>query len=195
MLEDYWLPRREGGRGTEVSTLPAGQNLGELEDIKYFQKKLYKSLHVPASRIEQDTAGGFQLGRGAEINRDELKFTKFVNRLRNRFNHLFNDLLKTQLILKGIITSLDWEMFKEHINYDYIRDAHFAELKESELMRDRLETLSQAEQYMGKFYSEEWCRKNILHQTSEEIELNNEQINTENDQKKENGDGEELDEL
>lgn len=181
MLEDYWLPRREGGRGTEVSTLPAGQNLGELEDVKYFQRKLYKSLHVPQSRLDEDS-GGFQLGRAAEINRDELKFTKFVNRLRNRFNHLFLDLLRTQLILKSIITAQDWELFKDHINFDYIRDAHFAELKRSELMRDRLETLSQAEQWLGKFYSEEWVRRNILQQTTEEIELNNDQINSEKDQ-------------
>ena len=190
MQEDFWLPRREGGKGTEISTLPAGANLGELEDIKYFRKKLFRSLHIPESRIEQDGGGGgFQLGKNAEINRDELKFTKFIKRLRNRFNHLFQDLIKTQLILKGIITKEDWELFKEHINYDYIMDAHFAELKNSEVLRDRLDTLNVADPYIGKYYSNEWVRRNILHQTEEEIKVINDQIDSENKQVDDNDEG------
>ena len=187
MLEDYWLPRREGGRGTEITTLPGGQNLGELEDIKYFQRKLYQSLHVPPSRLEQEP-GGFQLGRAAEINRDELKFSKFVSRLRVRFNLLFLDVLKTQLLLKGVVTMNDWESIKDQINFDYVRDSHFSELKDSEVLRDRLETLQNAEAYIGKYYSNEWVRRNILHQNDDEIEIMNKQINQEKEQESEDED-------
>ena len=187
MLEDYWLPRREGGRGTEITTLPGGQNLGELEDIKYFQRKLYQSLHVPPSRLEQEP-GGFQLGRAAEINRDELKFNKFVSRLRVRFNLLFLDVLKTQLLLKGVVTLNDWEMMKDQINFDYVRDSHFTELKDSEVLRDRLETLQNAESYIGKYYSNEWVRRNILQQNDDDIEMMNKQINQEKEQESEDED-------
>ncbi len=167
MLEDFWLPRREGGRGTEIDTLPGGQNLGEITDINYFQSKLYKSLNVPSSRI--DGEGGFNLGRSSEILRDELKFSKFVGRLRKRFSNMFSDMLKTQLILKNIITPEDWNQMNEHIQYDFLYDNHFAELKNSELMTDRLNMLSMAEPYIGKYYSQDYVRRNILRQTDQEI--------------------------
>jgi intein/homing endonuclease len=167
MLEDFWLPRREGGRGTEIDTLPGGQNLGEITDINYFQSKLYKALNVPSSRI--DGEGGFNLGRSSEILRDELKFSKFVGRLRKRFSNMFSDMLKTQLILKNIITPEDWEQMNEHIQYDFLYDNHFAELKDSELMTDRLNMLSMAEPYIGKYYSQDYVRRNILRQTDQEI--------------------------
>lgn len=185
MMEDFWLPRREGGRGTEVSTLPGGANLGELEDVKYFQNKLDRALHVPPSRRDTDSGSGFQLGKNAEINRDELKFNKFANRLRNRFNHLFHDILKTQLLLKGIITEEDWSQFREHINYDYLKDAHFAELKDSEVLRDRLETLGTAEQFIGVYFSVEYARRKFLHQDDEEIKIINAQIKNEKEQEQE----------
>ena len=167
MLEDFWLPRREGGRGTEIDTLPGGQNLGEITDINYFQSKLYKALNVPSSRIDGDS--GFNLGRSSEILRDELKFSKFVGRLRKRFSNMFSDMLKTQLILKNIITPEDWELMNEHIQYDFLYDNHFAELKDSELMTDRLNMLSMAEPYIGKYYSQDYVRRNILRQTDQEI--------------------------
>jgi hypothetical protein len=167
MLEDFWLPRREGGRGTEITTLPGGQNLGEITDIKYFQEKLYRSLNVPSSRVGGDS--GFNLGRSSEILRDEVKFSKFVGRLRKRFSNMFNDMLKTQLILKNIITPEDWEMMSEHIQYDYLYDNHFSELKESELLMERLNMVSQAEQYVGKYFSQDYIRRKILRQTDEEI--------------------------
>jgi len=167
MLEDFWLPRREGGRGTEISTLPGGQNLGEITDIEYFKKKLYRSLNVPPSRM--DGEGGFNLGRSSEILRDELKFTKFVGRLRKRFSGMFNDMLKTQLLLKNIITPEDWEMMSEHIQYDFLYDNHFSELKDSELLNERLNSLQAAEPYIGKYYSQDYVRRNILRQTDEEI--------------------------
>ena len=167
MMEDFWLPRREGGRGTEITTLPGGQNLGELEDIKYFQKKLYRALGVPESRIAAD--GGFNLGRSSEILRDELKFAKFVGRLRKRFAQLFNDMLKTQLILKNIITPDDWEIMRDHIQYDFLYDNQFAELKEAELTQNRLSILSTMEPYIGKYYSTEYVRKRVLRQTDQEI--------------------------
>jgi hypothetical protein len=168
MLEDFWLPRREGGRGTEITTLPGGQNLGELEDVKYFQKKLYKSLNIPLSRLEQESS--FTIGRTNEITRDELKFAKFVGRLRKRFSELFHDLLRTQLILKGIITTDDWEEMKEYIQYDYIFDNHFTELKNTELLNDRLNIVNQVEPYLGKYFSVEYVRRQILKQTDDEIE-------------------------
>ena len=167
MMEDFWLPRREGGRGTEITTLPGGQNLGELSDIEYFQKKLYRALAVPESRIASD--GGFNLGRSSEILRDELKFAKFVGRLRKRFAQMFNDMLKTQLILKNIITPEDWESIREHIQYDFLYDNQFAELKESELMNERLATLATIEPYVGKYYSNDFVRRKVLRQTDSEI--------------------------
>ncbi len=168
MMEDFWLPRREGGRGTEITTLPGGQNLGELSDIEYFQKKLYRALGVPESRIAAE--GGFNLGRSSEILRDELKFAKFVGRLRKRFAAMFNDMLKTQLILKNIVTPEDWKEMEDHIQYDFLYDNQFAELKESELMEGRLGMLATIEPYIGKYYSTEYVRKRVLRQTDQEIE-------------------------
>jgi|TARA_B100000073_G_scaffold82581_1_gene63147 hypothetical protein len=168
MLEDFWLPRREGGRGTEITTLPGGQNLGELEDVKYFQKKLYKSLNIPLSRLEQESS--FTIGRTNEITRDELKFAKFVGRLRKKFSELFHDLLKTQLVLKGIMTLEDWEELKENIQYDFIFDNHFTELKDNELLTERLNSVGMIEPYLGKYFSAEYVRKQVLHFTDEEIE-------------------------
>ena len=167
MLEDFWLPRREGGRGTEISTLPGGQNLGEITDIEYFKKKLYRSLNVPPSRM--DGEGGFNLGRSSEILRDELKFTKFVGRLRKRFSNMFNDMLRTQLLLKNIITPEDWETMSEHIQYDFLYDNHFSELKEAELLNERLSLAATAEPYVGKYYSQDYVRRKILRQTDIEI--------------------------
>jgi len=167
MLEDFWLPRREGGRGTEISTLPGGQNLGEITDIEYFKKKLYRSLNVPPSRM--DGEGGFNLGRSSEILRDELKFTKFVGRLRKRFSNMFNDMLRTQLILKNIITPEDWESMSEHIQYDFLYDNHFSELKDAELLNERLAMVATAEPYIGKYFSQDYVRRKILRQTDEEI--------------------------
>ena len=177
MMEDFWLPRREGGRGTEITTLPGGQNLGELSDIEYFQKKLYRALGVPESRIAAD--GGFNLGRSSEILRDELKFAKFVGRLRKRFSAMFNDMLRTQLILKNIVTPEDWESMGEHIQYDFLYDNQFAELKESEMLQSRLGNLATIEPYIGKFYSTEYVRKKILRQTDSEIIEIDEQIEDE----------------
>ena len=162
MLEDFWLPRREGGRGTEITTLPGGQNLGELEDVKYFQKKLYRSLNVPESRLESDSS--FNVGRSAEITRDEVKFQKFVVRLRKKFGDLFNDLLKTQLILKGVFTPEEWDDAKEHIQYDFIADNYFSELKEQEIMTARMALLEQMDPYVGKYFSLEYMRRQILKQ-------------------------------
>lgn len=167
MLEDFWLPRREGGRGTEISTLPGGQNLGELSDVQYFQKKLYRSLGVPESRISAE--GGFNLGRSSEILRDELKFSKFVGRLRKRFSNMFLDMLKTQCLLKNICTPQDWDILVEHIQFDYMYDNHFAELKEKELLEGRLGLAQLAEPYLGKYYSVEYLRRKVLQQTDEEI--------------------------
>ncbi len=178
MMEDFWLPRREGGRGTEITTLPGGQNLGEITDINYFQKKLYRSLGVPESRIA-GSGDGFNLGRSSEILRDELKFSKFVGRLRKRFANLFNDILKTQLILKNIITPEDWEKMSDHIQYDFLYDNHFAELKEAELMSNRLGLMATIEPYLGKYFSTEYVRKKILRQTDSEIIEIDGQINDE----------------
>ena len=162
MLEDFWLPRREGGRGTEISTLPGGQNLGELEDVKYFQKKLYRSLNVPESRLESDSA--FNVGRSAEITRDEVKFQKFVVRLRKRFSDLFNDLLRTQVVLKGIFTLEEWDEMKEHIQYDFIADNYFSELKEQEIQNARMALLQQMDPFVGRYFSLEYLRKQVLKQ-------------------------------
>ena len=168
MLEDFWLPRREGGRGTEITTLPGGQNLGELSDIEYFQKKLYRSLGVPETRIAGG-GDGFNLGRSSEILRDELKFSKFVGRLRKRFANMFNDMLRTQLLLKNIVSPEDWETMSDHIQYDFLYDNHFAELKEAELLTNRLTLVTTMEPYIGKYFSTEYVRKKILRQTDSEI--------------------------
>ena len=167
MLEDFFLPRREGGRGTEISTLPGGENLGQIDDIIYFQKKLYKSLNVPANRLEQES--GFNLGRSTEISRDEVKFKKFLDRLRKRFSDLFLQLLRTQCLLKGIVTKEDWGKFKEDIAFDFIEDNYFSELKEAEILRERFEMLSQMDEYVGKYVSNEWIRKTVLRQSDDEI--------------------------
>jgi hypothetical protein len=177
MLEDFWLPRREGGRGTEISTLPGGQNLGEITDIKYFQEKLYKSLNVPPTRIGGE--GGFNLGRSSEILRDELKFSKFVGRLRKRFSNMFSDMLRTQLILKNIITPEDWEIMNEHIQYDFLYDNHFSELKDAELLNERLALVGTAEPYVGKYFSVDYVRRKILRQTDQEIIEQNDLISKE----------------
>jgi len=177
MLEDFWLPRREGGRGTEITTLPGGSNLGEIDDITYFQKKLYRSLNVPVSRLAEES--GFQIGRSDNITRDELKFTKFTQRLRKKFSMLFSDILRTQLILKGVIAAEEWETFKEHIQYDYLADGHFAELKAAEVLRERLDMLGQVESYVGTYFSKEYVKKNILRQSDEEIEEIQNQIKDE----------------
>lgn len=174
MLEDFWLARREGSRGTEITTLPGGQNLGELEDVKYFERKLYKALGVPISRLEPQQ--GFSLGRSTEITRDELKFSKFVQRLRNKFSTLFDDLLRVQLTLKKVCTSEEWEEFKEEIWYDFKKDNNFNELKESELLTNRLTLLQVVDPYVGRYYSKEWVRKNVLQQTDEDIEEIDKQI-------------------
>ena len=177
MLEDFWLPRREGGRGTEITTLPGGSNLGEIDDIEYFKKKLYRSLNVPISRLEAEA--GFSLGRSTEITRDELKFTKFVQRLRKKFTPLFTDILKTQLILKGVITLEDWKGMHQHIQYNFLQDGHFAELKKAELLEDRINALGNIESYIGTFYSKRWVQKNVLNLTDAEIDMMQDEINRE----------------
>ena len=179
MLEDFWLPSREGGRGTDITTLPGGQNLGEITDIEYFRSKLYRSLNVPASRLE--ASQGFNLGRSTEITRDELKFTKFVQRLRKKFTELFNDILKTQLILKAVITEEDWHTLRDFIAYDFLQDGHFAELKESEMLLERIRLANEVRDYVGKYYSVEYVRKNILKQSDRDIEDINKQIKKEID--------------
>ena len=179
MLEDFWLPRREGGRGTEITTLPGGQNLGEIDDIIYFQKKVYKALNVPIGRINPEEQAGGILGRTSEITRDEFKFQKFIQRLRRRFSELFMNILKKQLLLKGIITEDDWESWKMDIVVDYITDNYFAELKNSEMLRERINMLREVEPYIGKFYSKDWIRKNILMFTEDDIKSMNNQMEDE----------------
>jgi hypothetical protein len=168
MLEDFWLPRREGGKGTEITTLPGGQNLGELEDVKYFEKKLYKSLCVPVSRLNPETSG-FTLGRSTEITRDELKFSKFVDRLRNKFTEVFDQALRVQCVLKGICTAEEWDIFKESIYYDFIKDNNFTELKEAELMQNRLGLLAAVDPYTGRYFSQAWIQRNVLRLTDDQI--------------------------
>ena len=177
MLEDFWLPRREGGRGTEITTLPGGQNLGEIQDIEYFQKKLYRSLNIPISRLEGGQ--GFNLGRAAEISRDEVKFTKFVGRLRKKFTMLFHDLLKTQLILKGVIAPEEWDSMMGDITYTFLQDGYFAELKHSEMMRERVQLAQQLEGYVGKYFSNDYIRTKILKQNEQEQEEIDKQIEEE----------------
>jgi hypothetical protein len=183
MMEDFWLPRREGGKGTEITTLPGGQNLGELEDVKYFQKKLYNSLSVPISRLEP--AQGFSIGRSSEVTRDELKFAKFVDRLRNKFAEVFNQALRVQCVLKGICTAEEWDQFKENIYYDFIKDNNFAELKEAELMKERLGLLGAVDPYTGRYFSQAWIQRNVLRLTDDEIK----EMQTEIDEEKEIGMG------
>ena len=180
MLEDFWLPRREGGRGTEITTLPGGQNLGELKDVEYFKKKLYNSLNLPPSRLTDDNKG-FNLGKTTEVLRDELKFTKFIGRLRKRFSELFHDILKTQLILKGVITPEDWDDMKEHIQYDFLFDNHFNELKEQELMMQRINLATQMDPFVGKYFSVEYIRRQILQQNEKEYKEIDTQMNREID--------------
>ena len=179
MLEDFWLPRREGGRGTEITTLPGGQNLGEIADIEYFQKKLYRSLNIPISRLEGGQ--GFNLGRAAEISRDEVKFTKFVGRLRKKFCMLFHDLLKTQLILKGVIAPEEWDSMMGDITYTFLQDGYFAELKHSEMMRERVQLAQQLEGYVGKYFSNKYIRTKILKQNEQEQEMMDEEITNESE--------------
>ena len=196
MLEDFWLPRREGGRGTEISTLPGGQNLGETDDIEYFRKKLYKSLNVPISRIEGTDSTQFNLGRASEITRDEVKFGKFISRLRHRFSTLFTDLLRVQLILRGIIKEEDWWEVRDRIRYIWAKDSHFMELKNSEIMRDRFELVSMAEEYVGRYISAEYLRKNILQQSDEQMKEIDKQMAAEKPEEPEDemGDDEDGDE-
>ena len=179
MLEDFWLPRREGGRGTEISTLPGGQNLGEIDDIVYFQKKVFKALNVPVGRINPEEQGGGILGRTSEITRDEFKFQKFIGRLRRRFSELFMNILKKQLLLKGIITEDDWESWKGDLHVDYITDNYFSELKNSEMLRERVNMLREIEPYLGTFYSKEWTQKNVLMLTDDDIKTMNDQMEQE----------------
>ncbi len=179
MLEDFFLPRREGGRGTEISTLPGGENLGQIDDIIYFQKKLYRALNVPINRLEQEST--FALGRSTEISRDEVKFKKFIDRIRKRFSDVFMQTLKTQLLLKGIITVKDWDNWKENIVFDFIEDNYFSELKEAEIVRERFELIASVDEYVGKYISNEWVRKNILRQTDEDILAIDKQIEGEDD--------------
>ena len=168
MLEDFWLPRREGGRGTEITTLPGGSNLGEIDDILYFQKKLYRSLNIPISRLE--TESGFNMGRGAEITRDEVKFTKFVQKLRRKFNSLFNNILKTQLILKGVVAEEDWLSIKDNLSYMYMKDGHYAEMRDMDLLRDRLEVLNTIEPFIGSYFSKKYVQKQVFRMSDDEIE-------------------------
>ena len=186
MLEDFWLPRREGGRGTEITTLPGGQNLGEIEDIIYFQRKLFRSLNVPISRLE--TESGFSLGRTTEISRDEVKFSRFVDKLRMKFSNMFIDILRAQLVLKGIVPIEEWDFEKENIRFDYQKDSHFVEMKDAEIHRERITTLRELDEFVGKYFSQQWVRKNILRQSEDEIEIMDAQIEDEKDN--EDGEGE-----
>ena len=180
MMEDFWMPRREGGKGTEITTLPGGQTLGQIEDIEYFQNKLYQSLNVPSTRLQK--TDGFNLGRSSEITRDEIKFTKFVQRIRKKFAHLFLEALKIQLVLKGVINIDDWDNMVQDIRFDYLRDNHFSELKEAEIMQGRLNILATMDPFVGKYYSPTYVKKNILKLTDEEIqEIDKENIDHNND--------------
>ena len=183
MLEDFWMPRREGGRGTEVTSLPGGENLGQIEDIIYFQKKVYRSLNVPINRLEQEAQ--FSLGRSTEINRDELKFQKFIDRLRMRFAHLFYGILKKQLVLKGICTEEDWESWKNDITVDFVKDNHFTELRDIEVLRERIQTLDMVQNYVGEYYSKEWVQKNILMLSDEDVDNMKKEIDGETEEEPE----------
>ena len=185
MLEDFWLPRREGGRGTEISTLPGGQNLDDIADIEYFKKKLYRALNVPVSRMESDN--GFNMGKSSEITRDELKFNKFTNRLQKKFARVFNDILRTQLILKEVVSADEFDKVKDFIQYDWATDNHFTELKDAEIIRERIDTLSNVSDYVGTYYSKEWVRKYVLRQSEEDIKLIDKQISSEGDGESDEG--------
>jgi hypothetical protein len=180
MTDDFWLPRREGGKGTEISTLPGGQNLGEMEDILYFQKRLYKSLSVPISRMEPEQ--GFSLGRASEISRDEVKFSKFIRRLRGRFSIIFDKLLEKQLILKGVISESDWSQIQNKIRYDFMEDNQFEELRKAEILRERMSLLRDVEEYVGTYYSKDWVRKNILQMSEDKISEMSDQIEKESEE-------------
>ena len=180
MLEDFWLPRREGGKGTEITSLPGGQNLGEMEDIEYFKRKLYKALNVPVSRMEAEN--NFNLGRASEITRDELKFTKFISRLRNKFTTLFDQLLETQLILTGVTTRAEFREMREHIHYDFLEDNHFSELKNAEIMGDRLRLLGEVDSFVGRYFSQEYVKKYILHMNEDDIKREADLIKKESDE-------------
>jgi hypothetical protein len=182
MMEDFWLPRREGGKGTEITTLPGAQNLGELEDVKYFEKKLYKALCVPVSRLNPESSG-FSLGRTNEITRDELKFAKFVDRLRNKFADIFDQALRVQCVLKGICTDDEWLDIREHVYYDFIKDNNFTELKDAELMKERLALLEQVDPYTGRYFSQAWIQRQVLRLTDDQIK----EMQSEIDEEKENG--------
>jgi hypothetical protein len=183
MLEDFWLPRREGGKGTEITTLPAGQNLGQMEDVQYFQKKLLQSLNVPISRLDpQQGAGIMGIGKTTEVTRDEVKFSKFIARLRNKFSRIFDDALRVQLALKGICTTEEWDEFKESIYYDFKKDNNFVEMREAELIRERVLTATQLDPFIGKYYSSKWVKKNVLRMTDEEIEEMEKEIEEEGSQ-------------
>jgi hypothetical protein len=182
MLEDFWLPRREGNKGTEITTLPAGQNLGELEDVKYFQKKLLQSLNVPISRLEPQQGGMIGLGRTTEVTRDEVKFAKFVQRLRNKFSQIFDNALKVQLSLKGVCTKEEWDNFKEDIYYDFKKDNNFTEMRESELLTARLQLLGMVDPYIGRYYSMNWIKKNVLQQNDTEVEEMQKEMDDETEQ-------------
>ena len=192
MLEDFWLPRREGGKGTEITTLPAGQNLGQMEDVQYFQKKLLQSLNVPYSRLEPQGGGMVGLGRTTEVTRDELKFNKFVVKLRNKFSQIFDHALKIQLSLKGICSQEEWETFREDIFYDYRKDNNFTELRDAELLSQRLQTLGQIDPYVGRYYSQEWVKKNVLHLTDDEVEEMQKQIDSEPEPPQPGQDGQQM---
>ena len=181
MLEDFWLPRREGGKGTEITTLPAGQNLGELADVVYFRQKLLNALNVPISRLEPQQGGMIGVGKTTEVTRDEVKFAQFIDRLRNKFSQIFDKALGTQLVLKGICTKDEWNQFKEHIYYDFIKDNNFAEMRDAELLRERVSLLSVVDPYVGRYYSAEWVRRNILQQSDEDIKIIDGQIKKEED--------------
>jgi len=174
MLEDYWLPRREGGRGTEITTLPGGENLGQLEDVEYFQRKMYKAMHVPVSRLEAES--GFSLGRESEITRDELLFSKFIKKLQTRFSLLFDEIMERQLILKNIITAAEWAKIRDKVHYRFEKDHYYSEFKHQETMSQRLDLARNSEEYVGKYYSKEWFRTNILKQTASEVEKQDELI-------------------
>jgi hypothetical protein len=182
MLEDFWLPRREGGKGTEITTLPAGQNLGELEDVKYFRQKLMQSLNVPISRLEPQQGGMIGLGRVSEVTRDEVKFTKFIVRLRNKFSQIFDNALAIQLSLKGICSREEWDHFKEDVYYDYKKDNNFTEMRDAEILRERLSVLQTVDPYLGKYYSAQWVKKKILQMNDEEIEQMQKEIDEEEEQ-------------
>jgi hypothetical protein len=197
MLEDFWLPRREGGKGTEITTLPAGQNLGELEDVKYFRQKLLQSLNVPISRLEPQQGGMIGLGRVSEVTRDEVKFTKFIIRLRNKFSQIFDFALEKQLVLKGVCTREEWQDFKEYIYYDYKKDNNFTEMREAEILRERLNLLGAVDPYLGRYFSAKYVKQKVLQMTEQDIKEMQKEMDKEQDlgigQPPQNGQQEQVD--